>query len=77
VVQQHCQPCRFERWPQIPIRVVASEDDRFFPLTFQRRVARDRLDAEVDVLPGEHLVALSRPQELAALLLRLERDLTG
>ena len=71
------QPCQFERWPRIPIRVVASEGDRFFPLTFQRRIARDRLNAEMDVLPGGHLVALSRPHELTALLLRLKRDVMG
>ena len=62
------QPCRFERWPAIPIRVIASRDDRFFPLEFQRRIARDRLQADVEVIPGGHLVALSRPNELTALL---------
>jgi pimeloyl-ACP methyl ester carboxylesterase len=71
------QPCRFERWPPIPIRVIAARDDRFFPLEFQRRIARDRLNTEVDVLPGGHLVALSRPEELVALLLRWQRELTG
>jgi pimeloyl-ACP methyl ester carboxylesterase len=71
------QPCRFERWPPIPIRVIAAQDDRFFPLEFQRRIARDRLNAEVEVLPGGHLVALSRPEELVALLLRWQRELTG
>ena len=25
------QPCSFQRWPSIPIRVVASAHDRFFP----------------------------------------------
>ena len=24
------QPCNFRRWPQIPVRVIASADDRFF-----------------------------------------------
>jgi pimeloyl-ACP methyl ester carboxylesterase len=71
------QPCPFERWPPIPIRVIAVQDDRFFPLEFQRRIARDRLSAEVEVLPGGHLVALSRPEELVALLLRGQRELTG
>jgi pimeloyl-ACP methyl ester carboxylesterase len=66
-------PCLFERWPQIPIRVIASADDRFFPLEFQRRVARERLDLDVNVVPGGHLVALSRPEELVELLLGFER----
>jgi hypothetical protein len=43
------EPCRFECWPQIPIRVIASADDRFFPLQFQRRVAMDRLKTETEV----------------------------
>lgn len=61
-------PCRFAGWPRIPIRVIASADDRFFPVDFQRRVAQERLDTKVEVVPGGHLVALSRPKELAALL---------
>jgi predicted alpha/beta hydrolase family esterase len=66
--------CRFERWPSIPIRVIASVNDRFFPLEFQRRLARDRLKMNTEVLPGGHLVALSNPQGLVDLLLRLERE---
>jgi pimeloyl-ACP methyl ester carboxylesterase len=64
----------FERWPSIPIRVIASANDRFFPLSFQRHVARDRLKMDPEVLPGGHLVALSNPQGLADLLIRLERE---
>lgn len=67
-------PCEFERWPQIPIHVVASADDRFFPLEFQRRVARERLDKDVSVVPGGHLAALSHPRDLADLLLCFERQ---
>jgi len=65
------EPCRFDRWPQIPTRVIASADDRFFPVEFQRRVAGDRLRTEVEVIPGSHLVALSNPEGLADRLLRL------
>jgi pimeloyl-ACP methyl ester carboxylesterase len=61
--------CDFAAWPAVPIRVVAGADDRFFPLEFQRKVARERLDVEADVLPGGHLVALSQPAALAAYLL--------
>jgi hypothetical protein len=49
--------------------VVAGADDRFFPVEFQRRVARERLGIEADVLPGGHLVALARPDILARYLL--------
>src|SRR5690242_3458448 len=37
------QPCSFESWPDVPIRVLVGADDRFFPAEFQRRVAKDRL----------------------------------
>ena len=32
------QPCDFERWPDVPIRVVVGRDDRLFPWEFQQRV---------------------------------------
>jgi len=64
------QRCEFNNWPKVPIRVIAAASDRFFPLEFQRQVARTRLAKEVEVIPGGHLVALSHPNELAALLLR-------
>ena len=52
-------------WPDVPTRVVAARDDRFFPLDFQRTVAVEGLGLEVDEVPGGHLVALGRPVELA------------
>jgi pimeloyl-ACP methyl ester carboxylesterase len=67
------EPCRFERWPDIPIHVLAGKDDRFFPIEFQRRVARDRLGKEVDELTGGHLVALSNPEGLTERLIAYER----
>jgi pimeloyl-ACP methyl ester carboxylesterase len=68
------EPCDFERWPEVPIHVIASADDRFFPLEFQQRIARERLGKETLVIAGGHLVALARPDELAEQLLRLERE---
>jgi pimeloyl-ACP methyl ester carboxylesterase len=62
------ETCDFAAWPGIPIHVIAGADDRLFPLEFQRRVARERLNRDVDVLPGGHLIALSHPHELAAQL---------
>jgi alpha-beta hydrolase superfamily lysophospholipase len=64
-------PCDFAAWPAVPTRVVAGADDRFFPAGFQRAVARDRLGIEADVLPGGHLMALSRPAPLAGYLLEV------
>lgn len=59
------QPCAFERWPDVPLHVLAGAGDRFFPLDLQRRLAADRLGVEVDVLTGGHLVALGHAAELA------------
>ena len=59
------EPWPLTRWPDVPTRVVVGRDDRLFPADFQRRVAADRLGLEVDELPGGHLLALSRPVELA------------
>jgi len=50
--------------------VIAGRDDRFFPLKFQRQVARERLGADVNEIPGGHLAALSRPAELTDQLTR-------
>jgi pimeloyl-ACP methyl ester carboxylesterase len=69
------QPCRFRAWPRVPIRVLAGADDRFFPLSFQREVARARLDADVHALRGGHLVALSNPDDLVARLLAFELEI--
>jgi pimeloyl-ACP methyl ester carboxylesterase len=51
-------------WPEVPTTVLAGADDRFFPLPFQRRVARERLGLDVVAVPGGHLNALSRPVEV-------------
>jgi pimeloyl-ACP methyl ester carboxylesterase len=64
------EPCQFEAWPTVPIHVVAGRDDRFFPIDFQRRVARERLDKPVDALAGGHLLALSNPSGLVNQLIR-------
>ena len=61
-------PCAFTAWPDVPTQVICGADDRFFPLEFQQRVARDRLGIEPVVLPGGHLVALSQPERLVGLL---------
>jgi pimeloyl-ACP methyl ester carboxylesterase len=63
--------CQFTKWPDVPIHVVAGADDRFFPVEFQQRVARERIGVEADVLPGGHLLALSQPKALADYLVSL------
>jgi pimeloyl-ACP methyl ester carboxylesterase len=59
------QPWPLDAWPDVPTRVLIGRDDRLFPASFQRRIARRRLAIEADEIVGGHLVALSHPQELA------------
>ena len=59
------EPWPLSGWPAVPTRFVQGTDDRLFPVEFQRRVVRDRLGLQIDTMPGGHLVALSRPRELA------------
>ncbi|GAA4737297.1 alpha/beta fold hydrolase [Phytohabitans rumicis] len=59
------RPWPLKRWPDVPTRFLQGRDDRFFPLEFQRRLARERLGLAIDDMPGGHLVALSHPEELA------------
>jgi predicted alpha/beta hydrolase family esterase len=61
-------PCDFATWPE-KVRVMAGADDRFFPVGFQERIARERLGVVADVLPGGHLIALARPELVADYLL--------
>jgi pimeloyl-ACP methyl ester carboxylesterase len=58
-------PCEFSAWPDVPIRVFAGRDERFFPMRFQRAVAEDRLGLPAHEVPGGHLAALSHPREVA------------
>jgi pimeloyl-ACP methyl ester carboxylesterase len=71
------QPCEFERWPEVPIKVLTGRDDRFFPAAFQRRIAKDRLGVDVDEIPGGHLVALSNPLGLAERLHQYDAEIAG
>lgn len=65
--------CDFGAWPAVEIRVLAGADDRFFPVALQRRVARDRLGVEADVLPGGHLLPLAQPVLVTDYLLQTTR----
>jgi pimeloyl-ACP methyl ester carboxylesterase len=60
-------------WPDVSTLVLTAAEDRFFPPDFQRRVARERLGLDVELVPGDHLAALSRPVELAERLDALAR----
>lgn len=68
------QPWPLTAWPDVPTRVLAGRDDRLFPARFQRRVARERLGIEADEMDGGHMLALSRPAQLAARLEDYRRE---
>ncbi|SCG72841.1 alpha/beta fold hydrolase [Micromonospora inositola] len=68
------RPNPLRRWPDVPTRVVSGRDDRFFPVDFQRRLARERLGVQPDELPGGHLLALSQPVLLADRLETYRRE---
>jgi pimeloyl-ACP methyl ester carboxylesterase len=52
-------------WPDVPTRYLLCRNDRLFPATWARRVARERLGIAADEIDGGHCPALSRPLELA------------
>jgi pimeloyl-ACP methyl ester carboxylesterase len=59
------EPIPLEIWPDVPTRVLLCRQDRLFPASFLRRVARERLGITPDEMDGGHTPALSRPKELA------------
>jgi pimeloyl-ACP methyl ester carboxylesterase len=63
------KPWPLKSWPDVPTRFLAATGDRLFPIEFQRRVVAARLGIPVDEMPGGHLVALSRPVEVAERLI--------
>jgi pimeloyl-ACP methyl ester carboxylesterase len=52
-------------WPDVPTRFLQGRDDRLFPLSFQRRIVKERLGIPVDDIPGGHMIALSQPVAVA------------
>jgi pimeloyl-ACP methyl ester carboxylesterase len=58
-----------DSWPAVPTRFVLCSEDRFFPPEFMRRVVSERLGITPDEIAAGHCVALSRPTELAGLLI--------
>lgn len=61
-------PCRLTEFPSVPVTYVVCSEDRVVNPEAGRRVAHERLDAELAELPGSHSPFISRPHELAELL---------
>jgi hypothetical protein len=70
------EPYPLAAWPDVPTRYLLCRDDRIFPASWSRRVARERLGLEADEIAGGHCPALSRPGELAGRLEAYRRALS-
>jgi pimeloyl-ACP methyl ester carboxylesterase len=64
------EPWPLAEWPSVPSRFILCTEDRFFPPDYLRKVVRDRLGVEPEEIAAGHCVALSRPRELASILVR-------
>lgn len=62
-------PWPLAAWPDVPTKFVLCSEDRFFPPDFFRRLVPERLGITPDEIPASHCVALSRPKELAEMLI--------
>lgn len=79
-VDEACRHLRFQRslwneplaidgWPSAAVDSIVCRDDRIVRPDWSRRVARERLGVEPIELDGGHTPMLSRPDEVAAILL--------
>jgi pimeloyl-ACP methyl ester carboxylesterase len=64
-------PFPLTEFPSVSCTSVVCTDDQFVGPDWSRRVARDRLGAELIELPGSHSPFFSRPSALAGVLLRV------
>jgi hypothetical protein len=62
-------PWPLDAWPDVPTKFVLCSEDRFFPPAFFRRLVPERLGITPDEIAAGHCVALSRPKELAEMLM--------
>jgi pimeloyl-ACP methyl ester carboxylesterase len=63
------EPCPLEVLPDVPCRYVVCTEDLIISPDWSQQVARERLGVDAIELPGSHSPMLSRPKELADLLL--------
>jgi pimeloyl-ACP methyl ester carboxylesterase len=64
-------PFSLSQFPSVPSTFVICSQDRMLGNDWAKRVARDRLGADLIEMPGSHSPFLSRPNALAAVLLGL------
>jgi pimeloyl-ACP methyl ester carboxylesterase len=61
-----------ERWPELPSSYILCREDRTVRPEWLRRAAWERLGINAIELPGGHCPHVSRPEDLAEVLARLE-----
>ncbi|MFE3193573.1 alpha/beta fold hydrolase [Nocardia sp. NPDC059240] len=61
-------PWPLTSWPDVPTRFILLRDDLFFPADFMRTLVHDRLGIAPIEMGGGHMAMMSRPAELARLL---------
>jgi hypothetical protein len=61
-------PCSFTAFPEVDCSYVVCAEDRMVNAEWSRRIARERLGANVVEMPGSHSPFLSRPKALAEVL---------
>ena len=59
------EPWPLEAWPDVPTDVIVGRHDRLIPVECAKRIARERLGVEPDVIDTGHLPALADPDGLA------------
>ena len=62
-------PWPLAAWPDVETRFVLCTEDRFFPAELMRHLVRERLHIDPDEITAGHCVALSRPKQLASIVL--------
>jgi pimeloyl-ACP methyl ester carboxylesterase len=60
-----------QRWPDVPASYIVCADDRTISPEWSRKIARSQLGVEPIELPGGHCPNVSRPIELAEVLIQL------
>jgi pimeloyl-ACP methyl ester carboxylesterase len=68
---------RATAWRAIPTRVIAGSRDRLFPIDFMRQLSRERVGVDPVEIDAGHLLALSRPDELADAIAALVAERGG
>lgn len=68
---------RATAWRTIPVRVIVGTADRLFPIDFMRRLSRERAGTDPVEIDAGHLVALSRPEELADAIAAFIEEVQG